>query len=311
MRPLPPLNALRAFEAAARHMSFTKAADELRVTPGAISQQIKALEEFIGSKLFRRSGRVLYLTDNGQAALPLLRDAFAKLEEAARALAAPGDARRLNVSVAPSIAAKWLVPRIDRFQISHPDIEVWVSADMNLVDFATDDVDIAIRYGGGDYPGLECELLMAETIVPVCSPRLLDTETSLRTPQDLAQFTLLHDGSPDKDDSAPTWPMWLRAAGVHDVDGARGPRFNQSSLVIEAAVAGRGVALAKAAIAIDDIRAGRLVAPFDHTTPSHFAYFIVHPGAKQRVKAVQAFKAWLKREAAATADVSTLARIAV
>ncbi|MBI1391590.1 MAG: transcriptional regulator GcvA [Alphaproteobacteria bacterium] len=309
MKTLPPLNALRAFEAAARHMSFTKASEELNVTPGAISQQIKGLEDFIGAKVFRRTRRALLLTDNGQAALPLLRDAFSKLEEASRVLSAPGDAKRLNVSVAPSIAGKWLVPRLHSFQERHPEFEVWVSADMGLADFATDDVDLAIRYGPGGYEGLIADLLMAETIVPVCSPRLLDADPPLRTPADLVHFTLLHDGSPDKDDSAPTWPMWLKAAGVEHVDGARGPKFNQSSLVIEAAVAGRGIALAKSALALADLEAGRLVAPFDRTTPSHFAYFLVHPASKQRIKAVQAFKSWLKEEALATVDSVAMTRL--
>ncbi|MEO1014700.1 MAG: transcriptional regulator GcvA [Pseudomonadota bacterium] len=307
MKTMPPLNALRAFEAAARHLSFTKAAEELRVTPGAVSQQIKTLEEFIDARVFRRTRRALFLTDNAQNALPALREAFDKLDEASRALAAPGDAKRLNVSVAPSIAAKWLVPRLDHFQERHPEFEVWVSADMNLVDFAADDVDLAIRYGPGGYDGLVSELLMEETILAVCSPRLLSADAPLTTPQDLARFTLLHDGSPDKDDSAPTWPMWLKAAGVGNVDGTRGPKFNQSSLVIEAAVAGRGVALAKSALALADLEAGRLVAPFDRTTPSRFAYYVVHPASKARVKAVQALKAWLAAEAADTVDSAAMA----
>ena len=308
MQRLPPLNALRVFESAARHLSFTKAAEELNVTPGAVSQQIKTLEDFIGAKVFRRTKRALLLTDAAQASLPVLRDAFDRLAEASRILAAPGDASRLNVSVAPSLAAKWLVPRLDRFHEVHPDIEVWVSADMDIVDFAMDDVDIAIRYGGGNYPGLDVELLMSETILPVCSPRLLQGEAPLRTPADLRQHALLHDGSPDKDDSAPTWPMWLKAAGVTDVDGSRGLKFNQSSLVIEAAVAGKGVALAKAALALADLEAARLVVPFDLTTPSSFAYYIVHPTSKARLRAVRAFKGWLLEEATATTkDASALA----
>ncbi len=310
MKTLPPLNALRVFEAAAKHLSFTKAAEELNVTPGAVSQQIKTLEEFIDAKVFKRTKRALLLTDNAQAALPLLREAFDKLEEASSLMAAPGDAKRLNVSVAPSIAAKWLVPRLDRFHDKHPDLEVWVSADMDLVDFAVDDVDLAIRYGPGGYDGLSEELLMAETILPVCSPRLMLGDAPLKAPEDLAHHALLHDGSPDKDESAPTWPMWLKAAGVEGVDGARGPKFNQSSLVIEAAVAGKGVALAKAALALADLEAARLVVPFDMTTttPSTFAYYVVNPAAKNRVKAVKAFKAWLHEEATATQDAAALAR---
>ena len=300
MAKLPPLNALRAFEAVARHLSFTKASDELHVTPGAVSQQIKTLEDAIGAKVFRRTGKALLLTDNAQAAIPALRDAFDRLDEAARHLAAPGDAKRLNISAAPSIAAKWLAPRLDRFQDLHPDIEVWMSADMGLVDFSIDDVDLAIRYGPGGYDNLTAERLMRETILPVCSPRLLEQESPLASPQDLFSHTLLHDGSPDRDDSAPTWPMWLKAAGVTGIDGRRGLKFNQSSLVIEAAVAGKGVALAKSALAMADLEAGRLVQPFDVITPSAFAYYVVHPPAKGRVKAVRLFKEWLNEEAAKT-----------
>lgn len=303
MKNLPPLNALRVFEAAARHLSFTKAADELNVTPGAVSQQIKALEDFIGSKLFRRTRRTLLLTDAAQASLPILREAFDRLEEAARLLSGPGDAHRLRVSVAPSLAAKWLVPRLDGFHERRPDIDVWLSADMDVVDFAVDEVDLAIRYGAGRYPGLEVERLMSETILPVCSPRLLlDPVHPLRTPADLAHHPLLHDNSPDKDESCPTWSMWLRAANVTNVDGERGAKFNQSSLVIEAAVAGKGVALAKSALALADLEAARLVVPFDLSTPLSFAYFLVHPSAKSRNPSVKAFKAWLHEEADAVRE---------
>ena len=307
MKRLPPLNALRVFEAAARHLSFTKAAEELHVTPGAVSQQIKALEDFIGAPVFRRQKRSLLLTDEAQASLPVLRDGFDRLAEAARLLSSRVDSGKLTVSVAPSLAAKWLVPRLDRFREQHPDVDVWISADMEVVDFAADDVDLAIRYGGGKYEGVVVEHLMAETIVPVCSPRLLLGPHPLKTPADLVHHALLHDGSPDKDESCPTWPMWLKAAGVKDVDGARGAKFNQSSLVIEAAVAGKGVALAKSQLALADLEAARLVIPFDMSSPSAFAYYIVHPPSKSGAAPVKAFKAWLHAEAEATRDGSTIA----
>ncbi len=311
MKSLPPLNALKVFESAARHLSFTKAAEELHVTPGAVSQQIKALEEFIGGRLFRRTKRALLLTDAAQASLPILREAFDKLEEASRILTARGDSKRLTVSVAPSLAAKWLVPRLDRFHERQPEIEVWISADMEVVDFAVDDIDLAIRYGAGRYSGLEVELLMEESILPVCSPRLLQGAHPIRTPHDLAHHPLLHDGSPDQDDMASTnWAMWLKAAGVCDIDAKRGAKFNQSSLVIEAAVAGKGVALAKSAIALADLEAGRLVAPFDLTTPSSFSYYVVHPASKSRNAAVKAFKKWLREEADATTGAHPAAVVA-
>lgn len=311
MKRLPPLNSLRVFEAAARHLSFTRAAEELHVTPGAVSQQIKALEDFIGAPVFRRHKRSLLLTDEAQAGLPVLREGFDKLAEAARLISARVDSGKLTVSVAPSLAAKWLVPRLDRFHERHPDIDVWVSADMEVVDFTAEDVDLAIRYGPGGYQGLAVEHLMAESIVPVCSPRLLIGEHPLKTPQDLVHHTLLHDGGPDQDDNCPTtWPMWLKAAGVTGVDGARGPKFNQSSLVIEAAVAGKGVALAKSQLALADLEAARLVIPFDMTTPSAFGYYIVHPNSRSSAPAVKAFKAWLHEEASTTPSAASVASAA-
>jgi LysR family glycine cleavage system transcriptional activator len=310
MKRLPPLNALRVFEAAARHLSFTKAADELHVTPGAVSQQIKALEEYIGAPVFKRHKRTLLLTDEAQAALPALRDGFDRLAEAGRLLSSRAESGKLAVSIAPSFAAKWLVPRLDRFHERHPDVDVWISADMEIVDFSAADIDIAIRYGPGGYEGVVVEHLMAETIVPVCSPRLLAGARALTAPADLVHHALLHDGSPDKADSSPTWPMWLKAAGVSGCDGMRGPKFNQSILVLEAAVAGKGVALAKHHLARADLDAGRLVIPFDRPTPSRFAYYIVHPHARAASKTVRAFKAWLHEEAARAADAAQIARAA-
>lgn len=295
---LPPLNSLRAFVAAARHLSLAKAADELNVTPGAVSQQIKQLEDHLGCALFRRTNRQMLLTDEGQACLPGLVEAFDRMHEALRAIAQVGLDGRLTVSVAPSLASKWLVPRLDRFAAKHPEIDVLVSAAMHLADFEAENIDCAIRYGAGRYPGLVVEKLMAESVVPVCSPALLKDKKALRTPADLRNFTLLHDDSPDQDPSCPDWRMWLRAAGVEAVDARRGLRFNQSSLVLEAAVAGRGVALAKSRLAADDIRAGRIVALFELKQPIQFAYYFVAPPAKSALQRVQAFLKWLKDEIA-------------
>ena len=297
-RRLPPLNALRAFEAAARHLNFSRAADELSVTPGAVSQQIQNLEDYVGAALFKRTPRGLLLTDAAQTALPALREAFDRLAEAASLLTAAVDGRRLTLTAPPSFAAKWLVPRLGRFEEAHPQVDVWLSADMDLVDFATGDVDLAVRYGGGAYPGLESVRLMQETVIPVMSPDLL-AANPLASPADLAHHVLLHDGSPDADDSCPDWLMWLTARGVKGVDGTRGPRFNQSSLVIEAAMAGRGVALAKRTLAQDDLDAGRLVAPMAITTSVDFAYYVLHPKSKGRLPQVKAFVTWIVGEAAA------------
>jgi LysR family glycine cleavage system transcriptional activator len=279
-------------------MNFSRAADELSVTPGAVSQQIQNLEDYVGAALFKRTPKGLLLTDAAQTALPALREAFDRLGEAASMLTAAVDGRRVTVSAAPSFAAKWLVPRLGRFESAHPEVDVWLSAGMELVDFANGEVDIAIRYGAGRYPGLEVVRLMAETVMPVASPDLL-AERPLETPEDLAHHILLHDGSPDADDSCPDWAMWLTARGIKGVDGSRGPRFNQSSLVIEAAMNGRGVALAKRALAQADIDAGRLVAPLQINTAVDFAYYVVHPKAKGRLTQVKAFVKWIEAEAGA------------
>jgi len=297
-RRLPPLNALRAFEAAARHLNFSRAADELSVTPGAVSQQIQNLEDYVGAALFKRTPRGLLLTDAAQTALPALREAFDRLAEAASLLTAAVDGRRLTLTAAPSFAAKWLVPRLGKFETAYPQVDVWLSAGLELVDLTAGEVDVAIRYGAGRYPGLEIRRLMSETVIPVISPELL-AQTPLDTPADLSRHILLHDGSPDPDDSCPDWAMWLAARGVKGVDGARGPRFNQSSLVIEAAANGRGVALAKRTLAQADLDAGRLVAPLQIATAVDFAYYLVHPKAKGRLPQVKAFIGWIVAEAEA------------
>lgn len=301
---LPPLAALRVFEAAARRLNFRQAADELHVTPGAVSQQIRQLEEHVGVPLFVREGRGVALTEAGKAALPALRLGFEKLAEAARLMRQPQRKHRVTVSVAPSFAAKWLVPRLEQFSAAHPEVEVWVSAEMAMVDFAIADVDLAIRYGAGQYPGLTAELLLAETVLPVCAPSLLEAAPITR-PQDLLNHTLLHDVASLEADGAPDWPTWLRAHGVESAATARGPRFNQSSLVIEAALAGRGVALAKRAIADADLGAGRLVAPLgDAGERLAFGYHLVWPRERGFSPAQAVFIEWLKataREAAAAA----------
>jgi LysR family glycine cleavage system transcriptional activator len=297
-RRLPPLNALRALEAAARHLNFSRAADELSVTPGAVSQQIQNLEDYVGAPLFKRTPKGLLLTDAAQTALPALREAFDRLAEAASLLTAAVDGRRLTLTAAPSFAAKWLVPRLGAFEQAHPQVDVWLSAGLDLVDLTAGEVDVAIRYGAGRYPGMEVKRLLSETVIPVISPELLATH-ALASPSDLNHLTLLHDGSPDPDDSCPDWTMWLAARGVRGVDGMRGPRFNQSSLVIEAAVNGRGVALAKRTLAQADLDAGRLVAPLQIATAVDFAYYLVHPKAKGRLPQVKAFIGWIEAEALA------------
>ncbi len=296
-RSLPPLNSLRAFEVAARHMSISQAASELRVTPAAISHQIRLLEDHVGLPLFVRNGRGLALTDAGAAGLRDLREGFARLSAAMDAIDSLGEAGVLSVSVAPSFASKWLLPRLEIFQAAHPEIDVHVSASMQLSDFMKDGIDVAIRYGAGRYADLSVELLLNESVVPVCSPEYVMQHGPFYLPSDLTEATLLHDDSPDNDPSCPNWEMWLNAAGAPHIDSARGPRFNQSSLVIEAAALGRGVALAKTALAARDLRQGRLVQPFSSAVKVDFAYYMVAPRAKLNLPKVSFFIDWLRSEA--------------
>jgi LysR family transcriptional regulator, glycine cleavage system transcriptional activator len=302
-RRIAPLTALRAFEATARRRSVTEAAAELGVTPGAISQSVKALEAYLGRQLLRRTSRGLELTDVAANALPRLSAAFDALAEASRDLAGAERGGLLTVSVAPAFAAKWLAPRLADFAARYPEVDVRIDAAMGLADFAADGVDLAIRYGAGHWPGLESRLLMAESVTPVCAPGLAET---IKAPVDLAGVALIHDDSSRSDESCPDWAMWLRAAGVGEIDAARGPRFNQSNLAIETALSGRGVALAKRALAQDDLDSGRLVAPFEISTPLAFAYWIVHPPGKLRARTAQQFVGWL--EAAAATHTEAMAR---
>lgn len=297
-RALLPLNALRAFESAARHLSFTRAADELSVTPGAISQHIRLLEETIGAPLFKREAKGLVMTDLARASAPTLREGFERLMDGSALLREPPRKRQIAISVAPSFASKWLMPRMDDFHREQPDIEVWISADMEAVDLADGKVDLAVRYGPGGYAGCVTTLLMTETVLPVCAPRLLEGAHPIRTPADLVHHPLLHDVSGDEDPGRPDWAMWLKARKVRHPDPRRGSRFNQSSLLIEAALAGRGVALAKRSLAQADLASGRLVAPFpDGSEAVGFAYHVVLPRDRPSSPSAVAFTDWLKRQA--------------
>lgn len=296
MRRLPPLNALRAFEAAARHGSFQRAAAELHVTPAAISHQVRALEAHLGVTLFRRLNRAVRLTEQGQACLPGLRDAFDRIAEAVEQARMPPGRGALTVTVAPSFAAKWLVPRVDRFRAKHPDIDLRISASMHLVDFAREDVQVGVRYGTGHYPGLHSELLLRNEMFPLCSPTLLRGRRALRTPQDLRHHTLIHDDASRLDETCPDWPMWLRAAGVTDVDGNRGLRFDHAGLAIDSAVGGRGVVLTQRVLVEDDLAAGRLVRPFALSFPVEFAYYVVCPLSLRDDPKVTAFRRWMQDE---------------
>lgn len=290
---LPPMNTLRAFEAAARHLSFTLAAEELHVTQAAVSHQIKSLEEALGVRLFRRLNRAIRLTEEGQEFVGEVRKALSHLATAVEKLSAPEAGGPLTVSVLPSFASKWLVPRLGRFRDRHPEIDVRISPSIQLTDFQRDDVDLVVRYGKGEYAGLHSVRLMTEDIFPVCSPALLEGTNALSKPEDLRHHTLLHD------DAYVDWTMWLLVAGVKEVDPRQGPFFTDSALVIQAAAEGQGVALARGALAAGDIAAGRLVKPFDIAIPTKYAYYVLSPMATSHHPKIAAFREWLLEEAAA------------
>ncbi len=309
-RRLPPLGPLRAFEAAARHSSFARAAEELNVTPGAISHQVKALEGYLGTELFRRRNRAIELTPAGEASLPKLREGFDCLAEAIDRVRARDQVATLAISAAPSLAARWLTPRLQHFVAAHPDIDVhinastslidvrgdWSSSDRGMIANPTEDADIAIRFGSGVYPGFRADKLLPVTVTAMCSPRLLDGEHPLRSPIDLRNHALL------KDDAVyfageGDWDVWLQAAGVGDIDTSRGVHFSHSVLAIEAAADGLGVVLGNPMLAAPELAAGRLVIPFAVHQPSTFAYYVVCAEASCDQPDVLAFRDWLQAEA--------------
>ena len=295
-RRIPPLNALRAFEAAARHLSFTKAADELNVTQAAISHQVKALEEWLGVPLFIRRNRTLLLTESGQTYAGPLSEALDTINLATARLASLDSSGTLTVSVLPSIAAKWLVPRMRLFRERHPEIEVRLSPSTHLTDFSREAVDVVLRYGRGDWPGLRADKFMTEDVFPVCSPALVRGPHALQTPDDLRHYTLLHD------DYHEDWRKWLLAAGVSEVDWDRGPVYEDSANLLQAAIAGEGVALGRSALAADDLAEGRLIKPFDISLPVEFAYYVVAPEVNSERPKVVAFREWIIETAAAEAQ---------
>lgn len=290
---LPPLNAIRSFEAAARHLSFSKAAEELFVTPAAVSHQVKALEDWLGVPLFRRLNRAVILTAAGQSYLLGVRKGLETIGAATENLMRHDTAGTLHVDTLPSFAARWLLPRLSQFREAHPDIDVRLSASEKLADFNRDDVDVVIRYGHGNYPGLRVEKLLTEEVMfPVCSPALLTGRYPLRVPADLKYHTLLHD------DMRIDWQTWLTLAGVTDVDPKKGPSFNDSSMLLTAAIEGQGVALGRSTLAADDLLAGRLVQPFDvRPIQADQSYYLVCPETTAERPRIKAFRDWIMMEA--------------
>jgi LysR family glycine cleavage system transcriptional activator len=296
---LPSLNALRAFEAAGRHLSFSKAAEELHVTPAAVGHQVKALENDLGAILFARLNRALQLTPAGQSLLPGLSEVFYRVTEVVETFRRRDANRPLTVSMPPSFGAAWVMPRLERFRARHPDIDIRLDADNRVVDLVHDDVDVGLRYGLGDYPGMRVDTLLSEEVFPVCSPRLLEGPHPLRTLDDLRWHTLVHVDGYVQDDYWPDWTMWLHSAGIGDIEVRRGLRFSHTSLALQAAVAGQGVVLGSRVLAGNYLAAGRLVRPFAHGKRMSFAYYMVCPEALADEPRIAAFREWIIDEAAA------------
>ena len=291
-KPLPPLSALRAFEAVARRLSFSRAAEDLNVTPGAVSQQIRLLEQLVGERLFVRTKRSVALTE---AAMHMLPDIQLGLETLSRALsmtASPGS-KTLTISVAPSFASKWLLPRLTDFSDHHPDIDLRISATVALADFKRDKVDLAIRLGRGNYPDLYSERLFGDGLTPLCAPELLKAKGGLRKPDDLSKHRLLHDTSIPGENERPSWERWLELAGAKNVSAHRGTRFSLAELALQAAINGAGVVLGRLVLGEADLAAGRLVRPFKVILPLDVSYFLVMPKGTARRQEIQSFREWL------------------
>ncbi|MFK8078039.1 MAG: transcriptional regulator GcvA [Granulosicoccus sp.] len=304
-----PLNALNAFEVAARHESFAKAAEELNVTPAAVSQQIRMLEDLMGVQLFHRLNKGLVLTAAGKSGLSKLQDGFRHVNDAVDQIKSTPDKQVLDVWMAPSFASKWLMPRMRHFVDLHPEIDLRISASAELIDtdvmspslsediLRRHNVDVAIRFGRGHYPGCRVEQLMSVDALPLCSPSLLkDKSKPLRSPAELVHHTLLHDETPYE--GRPTWSNWLHAVGVDSVDGSRGLFFNRVSLALAAAVESQGVVLSLEQLAMDDLNKGRLVIPFDHSVELAQAYYVISLEDSTDAEHVVAFKRWLEAEVA-------------
>jgi LysR family transcriptional regulator, glycine cleavage system transcriptional activator len=292
MRPrLPPLNALKAFEAAARHESFTRAAEELCVTQGAVSHQVKALEAELAIKLFNRERQRLIITEAGRDYLAVVRDALDRIAMGTERLLQRQSAGVLTVSTSPDFAAKWLVHRLGHFAEAHPSIDLRVSAAMHHVDFAREDVDMAVRHGDGNWPGLDAVQLSSEQLFAICSPKLLSGRR-LGKPADLLKFPLIHL------DSRADWTRWLRAAGMSDDSVKHGPVLNRASMVIDAAINGQGIALARTTLAAWDLINGRLVRPFAESLRLSKTYWIICPKATSNLPKIVTFRDWLLAEAA-------------
>ena len=286
-RRLPPLTSLRAFEAAGRHLSFTKAAAELTVTQAAISHQVKGLEEHLGTALFLRLPRRLELTRAGTVLLPVVRDAFDRISQSVAALANDIASSDLIVRLAPSFAAKWLSPKLADFRQKHPQVHLSLTHSNEAADFARHAVDIAVTYGTGDWPGVVADPVLRIDFFPVCAPAFMQGEHPLTDDHNLQYCTLLHDADHSN------WSQWLELAGIDNVDPLRGTVMDDTNVLIQAAVDGQGIALGSTHFVADHLDAGRLVMPFDTVLHSDYAYYVVCPKEHLDRPGVSAFKEWI------------------
>jgi LysR family glycine cleavage system transcriptional activator len=297
-RRLPPLNAIRAFEAAARRGGFQAAGTELNVSANAIGRLVKVLEDWLGVALFKRLSRGVVITEAGRGYLGSIEGLLDQLADATADLQRLETSNVLTVSGAPSLVSRWLVPRLGRLTERHPDFEVRILTSAQLTDFGRDEVDVAIRHGCGTYPGLRSDLLMREEFFPVCSPALLARGPRLREPADLSQHVLLHQPCDQHTADQLDWARWLAAVGASEVDARQGPRFSLSHLALQAAAADQGIALASSAYLADDLAAGRLVRPFgDLSVQGPHGFFIVCPEATADSEKIVAFRNWALEEA--------------
>ena len=317
----PPLNALRAFEAAARHSSFKLAAKELHVTPGAVSHQVKLLEEHLGVALFRRLTRALELTTEAHAMLPKVREGLEALQAAVERVRAREDMSSLTVVSPPNFAARWLVPRLSSFTAAHPNIELHIASRQSMVDTRGESAPVVsvkdtradspvamVRFGSGHYPGSHVEEVFSAVYVPVCSPRLLKGDHPLRKPEDLRFHTLLHDDTVVEEGARPSWNDWLQSAGLTDIDATRGPHFSDAALAMDAAIEGMGVTLAIKPLLATEIEAKRLVVPFNIAAPTGYAYYLVTPESSSENRALTSFRKWLLDEAKPERIAATASR---
>ena len=296
-RSLPPLTALRAFEAAARLLSFTKAARELHVTPAAVSHQIRGLEKYLGVSLFHRTARRLVLTDQGHLAAEYFREGFDRLARGVDLLRAHDGGGVLSLSTTSAFATRWLVPRLGRFVRRCPGLDLRLKAGNQPIDFDHDEVDAAVRIGRGGLDGVRAIALFGESIAPVASPAFI-RQHRIRRLADLARVPLLHDDSKRRAGRPAGWSEWFRAAGVRGVDTQPGMHFDDGHLALQAAAAGRGVALGRLAYAIDDLEAKRLKRPFEPVLELDLKYYLLIPELRMTEPAIAAFRGWLEQEAA-------------